>query len=254
MRGTLNAHRLFIGGKGRPGYLDNLEVSDQKEQALRRARDLVRQALRDGMPLQRQRLAQDGFIDRAMLAEGREIPLKPKFRMQGSAVYRTLNDPAHTPPQEIDYDDGVFLPTSFLARTNRPALAAKGYFKAVEGALETLCKQEGWELDTSKDCCVRIRGVAIDAHIDIRSMRSPMMTSPNLLKPPKKKSGKALQRTASLMKPHLLNRCSSSCVPITSCSRRAMLAGESPTLVRLKIGFWRQSGIMERGCATFAVT
>lgn len=167
MRGTLNAHRLFIGGKGRPGYLDNLKVSDQKEQALRRARDLVRQALRDGMPLQRQRLAQDGFIDRAMLAEGREIPLKPKFRMQGSAVYRTLNDPAHTPPQEIDYDDGVFLPTSFLARTNRPALAAKGYFKAVESALEALCKQEGWELDTSKDCCVRIRGVAIDAHIDI---------------------------------------------------------------------------------------
>lgn len=167
MRGTLNAHRLFIGGKGRPGYLDNLKVSDQKEQTLRRARDLIRRALREGMPLQRQRLTRDGLIDRAVLAEGREVPLKPKFRMQGSAVYRTLNDPAHKPPQEIDYDDGVFLPTSFLAKTNRPALAAKGYFKAVEGTLEALCKQEGWELDTSKDCCVRVRGVAPYAHIDI---------------------------------------------------------------------------------------
>lgn len=37
----------------------------------------------------------------------------------------------------------------------------------MEGTLEALCKQEGWELDTSKDCCVRVRGVAPYAHIDI---------------------------------------------------------------------------------------
>ena len=169
MKGMLNAHRLFTGNERRNGYLHNLKVADQQEQALRKARDLIRRTLRDKLPLEQPTLKAHGFIDQAFLKEGRDLPLKPKFRMQGSAVYATLNDPAHKPPQEIDYDDGVFLPTSFLVHSNarEPALAAKGYFRAVERVLEPLCEEQGWELVTTKNSCVRIAGVAPNAHIDV---------------------------------------------------------------------------------------
>lgn len=88
--------------------------------------------------------------------------------MQGSKVYCTLNDPAHKPPQEVDYDDGVFLPTSFLElnRSTRPLLASQGYFSAVEEVLGPLCAKNGWRLDTSKPSCVRAH-IGADAHIDL---------------------------------------------------------------------------------------
>lgn len=88
--------------------------------------------------------------------------------MQGSSVYHTLNDPAHKPPQEVDYDDGMFLPTSFVngGRTIRPLLAAKGYFKMVESVLMPLCRKNGWKLITNKPTCVRIR-IDNQAHIDL---------------------------------------------------------------------------------------
>tara|TARA_R110000868_G_scaffold284207_2_gene544659 strand:+ start:873 stop:2084 length:1212 start_codon:yes stop_codon:yes gene_type:complete len=166
MKGTLNAHRLFAGTDKHNGYSGNLKISAQQQQALRDARDLIRKTLREGMPLQEHVIKSHGLIDQAFLQDGGSISLRPKFRMQGSAVYHTLNDPAHKPPQEIDYDDGVFLPTSYLVKSNRPALTARGYFKAVENALSTMCKTQGWILDTSKNSCVRVK-ISDLAHIDV---------------------------------------------------------------------------------------
>lgn len=96
-----------------------------------------------------------------------EPKLRPKFRMQGSAcqAYRTLNDPAH-PPQQIDYDDGVYLPVSFLAETGDPVIAAGGYYQLVEMLLKPLCDKKGWSIDSTTRKCVR---VVLDdhAHIDL---------------------------------------------------------------------------------------
>jgi hypothetical protein len=96
-----------------------------------------------------------------------EPRLRPKFRMQGSAspAYRTLNDPAH-PPQQIDYDDGVYLPVSFLAETGNPVIAAAGFYLLVETLLEPLCRKRKWSIDRTTRKCVRI--VLDDhAHIDL---------------------------------------------------------------------------------------
>lgn len=38
------------------------------------------------------------------------ISLNPRFRTQGSFQYDTLNKPYVTPPQEMDIDDGTYLP------------------------------------------------------------------------------------------------------------------------------------------------
>ena len=88
--------------------------------------------------------------------------------MQGSSVYNTLNVPAHMPPQEVDYDDGVFLPTSFVDGGGKvqPLLAAKGYFRVVETILTPVCKEYGWSLITTKPTCVRVR-IDDGAHIDL---------------------------------------------------------------------------------------
>ena len=72
----------------------------------------------------------------------------------------------HVPPQQVDLDDGVFLPTSFV-NEERPIIAAKAYFKAVEEALEPLCKRKGWWLNPEKkSSCVRI-GIGTKIHIDL---------------------------------------------------------------------------------------
>ena len=133
MRGTLNAHKVFKGTRVRPGYLQALDLDSEREQTLRDSRETIRQALRQSMPEWQDLAKSQRLVESRHLALASELPpLRPRFRMQGSSVYHTLNVPAHMPPQEVDYDDGVFLPTSFVDGGGKvqPLLAAKGYFRA----------------------------------------------------------------------------------------------------------------------------
>ena len=169
MSGTLNVHRVFRGSQTRRGYWAGLGLRDNRAQSLRDARDRIRRALRQEMPDWNSHARSQNLVEHRHIAlASRMPPLRPKFRMQGSSVYHTLNSPAHTPPQEVDYDDGVFLPTSFVngRESNRPVVASKGYFRMVEEILVPLCDERGWELDTSKPSCVRVR-IDAEAHIDL---------------------------------------------------------------------------------------
>jgi len=173
---TLNLHRLLAGTTALSGYIDELDVGVTKERALRSARDLIRTALRANFKPLYEHMVRDGLIEQRYLAKASSVPaFRPRFRMQGSMKYRTLNDPAQNPPQEIDVDDGVYLPTSFVTEggKTRPMLASKRYFRAVEATLEPLCKLQGWTLDRSKPCCVRVR-ISNEAHIDL-----PLYTIPD---------------------------------------------------------------------------
>lgn len=89
----------------------------------------------------------------------------PKFSPQGSFVYKTINRPCHNPPQQIDFDDGVYLPTDLFE--DRPIVSKDLFFKIVDDALTELCsEQNGWRFDNSKPTCAR---VVLDQrkHIDI---------------------------------------------------------------------------------------
>ena len=169
MTGTLDIHKVFRGTTGWPGYFEALNLGENREQVLRDARDEIRQALREGMRQWQGLVKSQGLVERRYIDLASQLPpLQPRFRMQGSGVYRTINDPAHKPPQEVDYDDGVFLPTSFIngGGTVRPLLAANGYFKVVESILGPLCERNGWRLITAKPTCVRVR-IDNGAHIDL---------------------------------------------------------------------------------------
>lgn len=97
--------------------------------------------------------------------------ITPRFRTQGSWAYKTCLQPAHMPPQEMDWDFGVYLPVSAWEGTH-PRIAAKAYFNLVESALRTLCAKEGWNLVDDKDTCIRIQ-ISAWAHIDVPLYAAP---------------------------------------------------------------------------------
>lgn len=168
MAATLNLHKIFSGPES---YLDALKVPGEDEGALRDAREKIRQTLRDafrdyGRYVTRLELFESSIMKSL---EHPKLP-QPKFRLQGSFAYATVNDCQQNPPQQIDQDDGLFLPIGFLAANGnaRPSIASKAYFKLVEDALRPLCEAEGWILNPgrAKDTCVRVQ-ISPRAHIDL---------------------------------------------------------------------------------------
>ncbi len=147
-----------------------ITLTDAERDDLRRARDVIREALRTGFRnlggvIQKQDLFERRFLGGNIAWP---IALSPKFHMQGSFAYHTINSPAQTPPQEIDVDDGVYLPTSFISAggTRHPIIASNGYFTAVEKILEPVCEENGWKLRRDKITCVRVV-LSKKAHIDL---------------------------------------------------------------------------------------
>lgn len=164
---TLNAHRVFTGPADANHFLAALTLEAGREAMLRSARDTCREAIRVGLRSWATVLRKSQLFE-AVMANVAPAALRPKFKMQGSFAYRTLNDPARTPPQEIDLDDGVFVPVSFLNDNGRahPALISSGYFAAVEALLAPVCEENGWTLVTDKPSCVRVELDGEEAHID----------------------------------------------------------------------------------------
>src|SRR5439155_2814441 len=99
----LNLHRLFHSAPS-DDYFSALTVAKQKEDSLRSARDEIRAVLRSSLGSLAQ-FPRDQLFEE-LARDSAPTSLKPKFRMQGSFAYRTCNDPAHKPPQEVDLDDG----------------------------------------------------------------------------------------------------------------------------------------------------
>jgi hypothetical protein len=172
---AINAHRAFQSGTHNDNFLQRLTPDDAHIDELRRARELVRETLKGAFREWETHVSQTELFEdaaRAMiLASGRKPTLSPKFRGQGSYSYHTLNRPTHLPPQEMDFDDGMFLPVSFLTQNNRtaPSVVSSGYFSAVERALTPLCSKKGWTLNPGKarPSCVRISLDNGRSHMDI---------------------------------------------------------------------------------------
>jgi hypothetical protein len=161
-----NAHRLFFWFGEEPCYHRNLTVSDKRLNELREARDAARKAVTDGFDGWEKLIEKKALFEDSAKAANSNARLQPKFRGQGSYSYKTLNDPAHTPPQQVDFDDGIFLPISFFEGTGaRPVVASKGYFALVEKALQPLCQKKGWKIE-QKPSCVRLK-LSKGAHLDL---------------------------------------------------------------------------------------
>lgn len=152
----INAHKAFVS---RPsGFKFALNLSEQQEKTLRNARDDIRSEISSQFGSFAKSLGEQLlFEDRApILTRSFQTP---KFRMQGSFSYHTCNQPAHVPPQEIDLDDGLFMPVSYFQKDGdrSPVIQSAAYFFIIERILAPLCDKKGWQLVTDKPSCIRVK-------------------------------------------------------------------------------------------------
>jgi len=121
-----NAHRTLSSSGDHDTYLSGLTVDAKQRATLQAARDEIRKSIREGLRAWSNHIDRNHMFEVTALASlsfaDDKLALQPKFRMQGSWSYHTLNRATHNPPQEIDLDDGVFLPVSFLSMNGDPQL------------------------------------------------------------------------------------------------------------------------------------
>jgi len=143
-------------------FFDAISITSSQDQMLLTARKKVRQAIKIAFAEAREFLKDDRSI------QERDIEwislIKPKFMTQGSYAYKTLNSPCHQ-SQEIDLDDGVYLPMSIIESI--PEEYIGWFFSIVDGALRRLADQEGWVFTDGKDTCARVTIPNRQAHIDV---------------------------------------------------------------------------------------
>jgi len=146
MTTKLNLHKLM---NRETGYLNELRVTQDDRGSLATARELIRGTLREAFRNWEIYVTETQLRDsQVVTASVRPKIPAPKFRIQGSFAYHTANDCQIPPRQQIDQDDGVFLPLSFVTVNGRarPTIASNAYFNLVEAALKPLCDQKGWLL------------------------------------------------------------------------------------------------------------
>lgn len=150
----LKLHKLFHSSVESGTFGDNIAVEQHQRDYLANCKNKIRDYLRPAIE----------EVSTSILEMDRKVT--PRFRTQGSWAYGTCVHPCTLPPQEMDWDFGVYLPITIWSDNGPPVAMAKAYFQLVEKLLAALCKKEGWVLDTEKDTCIRVN-VAKWAHIDV---------------------------------------------------------------------------------------
>ena len=148
-----NFSPLLFTTTGEACFLDELNLEPHELAKIDGARQDIREALKADLP-------------RVLGEKGLEGEIcEPRFYIQGSRAYKTLNSPCTTPPQQSDIDDGVYLPLSVMREESSPKLAINLFFDAVIDVLGPMCIERGWDTE-SKDTCVRVI-ISPYAHIDL---------------------------------------------------------------------------------------
>jgi hypothetical protein len=156
----LKLNRLFYASDEEQVFHDCIEPTKEKRDFLEQCKNDIRDYLR----LRIQHVTKTAL--------GMPESVTPRFRTQGSWSYKTCIEPAFHPPQEMDWDFGIYLPVSIWEENGPPHEMAKKYFDLVESLLKDLCTKKGWKLNSGKDTCIRVQ-VVNWAHIDIPLYAAP---------------------------------------------------------------------------------
>ena len=191
---TWNFHNYYTNRD--TGLIGQLLLSDGEKESLKALRQIVRERTRDVFDEAKQlvKLSKNHFSasslrtefittnfkylkldDQKILAElivelsdnlkAEFMKLNPRFWTQGSFMYDTLNRPYKTPPQEMDIDDGTYLPMMFFE--DKPAIGHQLLLLLVDASLSSLAaEQSGWSFE-AKETCGRIKVPARNVHIDV---------------------------------------------------------------------------------------
>ena len=156
----LKLTRLFFSSTEDDSFLQRIVPSDIQRKTLADAKNDIRDHLRVGIR------------EATIKLLGMDKAVTPRFRTQGSWSYRTCVQPAWLPPQEMDWDFGVYLPVTVWEENGPPHVMAKKYFDLVEGLLASLCEEKGWSLVPGKHTCIRVQ-ISSWAHIDLPLYAAP---------------------------------------------------------------------------------
>lgn len=158
---SLNLSKLF----DRPtqeSFLRNIDPEPESAKELREAKNVILTYLKAAIP---------EWLEHK-LGEKPEHP--PRFRTQGSWAYETCNAPCQTPPQEMDWDLGIYLPVSLWEDSNvHPKVAAMTYYEMVKELMAPLANKYRWRL-SEKPTCVRVHLPSdTRAHVDLPLYAAP---------------------------------------------------------------------------------
>jgi hypothetical protein len=145
-----NVSRLLDGAPAGDDFITALEIDERDDADLRAARLKIRERLR----------ARIGAWTKKSL----KVAITPRFFTQGSFAYKTLNNPAW-PKQQMDMDDGGYLPMTFV-KGEKPSVAAAAFFEVVDSTLEELIREEKWLGLVRKPTCSRVI-LSARSHIDV---------------------------------------------------------------------------------------
>lgn len=145
-------------------FIHRLEIDDDERITLlavrKKARSAIRKAFNEAEFLLKEEFEKESTL---LKIHSSFQELKPAFWGQGSFSYGTLNNPAQSPPQQLDLDDGVYLPMELFE--DKPIYSKEIFFKIVDKALKKLVDEnQGWKFH-EKDTCARIE-VSPRIHLD----------------------------------------------------------------------------------------
>ena len=126
----LKLNKLFYYTEEPDAFCAQIEPTQTKRDFLARCKNEIRDHLRPRI--------QKATIE----ILGMEKAVDPRFRTQGSWAYKTCVQPVFMPPQEMDWDYGVYLPVSVWEDNGPHRAMAKLYFDLVEGLPKDLCIQK----------------------------------------------------------------------------------------------------------------
>jgi|GEM_PF-1381740 len=158
-----NKFHSLLASRTQDSLLKKLNLSADEEQQLIDAAREIRSAIIQGFTALRERAKRDDLQY--------EIP-EPKFAIQGSYIYGTLNTPAYPPQQQVDIDLGIYLPFSALGDGEQPKEVTTDYFQAVTQILQEHKRSNSkcsWILpaeEEQKPTCIRII-ISEKTHIDL---------------------------------------------------------------------------------------
>lgn len=147
-----NKFHSLLASKTEPSLLNNLNLPEKEEQSLKNAAREIKMAITQGFAELRYQVRKEKLDF--------EVP-KPKFAVQGSYIYGTLNAPAYPPGQQVDIDLGVYLPFSVLGNGRKPKTATGYYFQHITRILmnHIASNDLSWEIPPEhqqKPTCIRV--------------------------------------------------------------------------------------------------
>ena len=144
-------------------FLCSLKIAEVKKIKLKTLRDIARAGIIKEWSNAKDEVKKDENLYNRISEARMEkfVKLKPRFKMQGSYVYGTIVTPAH-PGQEIDLDDGMYIPMSVVMQDDKTMSSAM--FEVVDKVLSKMASKQGWK-QVSKHTCSRLQtneGIHLD--------------------------------------------------------------------------------------------